>query len=125
MSTTCCSLTVVFAYLYIPDGTFCPVVVVGPIGSCMLTDWTDRQMDSNDFNQYFTDEQQQHILKINCTTLSRTVSGSLRGEMNCVHLISLGSAWQIQMQPETKPHHANHNRGHSKNIVYYVDTDSL
>lgn len=33
-----------------------------------------------------------------------------------MYIILLDSAWQIQMQPEAKPHDANRNRGHSMNI---------
>lgn len=37
----------------------------------------------------------------------------LKKKMNCVHMISLDSASNAD---ESKPHHANSNRGHFKNI---------
>lgn len=55
---------------------------------------------------------------LNNITLSNCLHSQckLKSKINCVHIILLDSAWQIQMQAETKPRHANSNKGHSKTI---------
>lgn len=82
---------------------------------CLQPTYTTLLMNELLWVDKFADEQNCHILKANCTTLFNCLHSQpmLKRTQNCIHLISLYSAWQ--MQPETKPCHANNYRGHSKN----------
>ena len=72
---------------------------------------------------HFNDEKSCSLRMTNCESklliLFQMFAQSVileRNELQASSSYFTGSAWQIQMWPETKAHHANIGRGHSKNI---------